>query len=243
MVTMMKSLRSTIWLFVGLGVVLAAGFSLARWRGSYVAASDPSPFVPSHQTEVLQSESQEHATATFGAGCFWCSEAVFQELDGVVAVISGYSGGDRDRSTYAAVSTGESGHAEVVQITYDPQVIGFDELLQVFWKTHDPTTLNRQGADVGPQYRSVIFYHDETQKDIATQYKRQLDQSGQFAAPIVTEISPFERFYTAEGYHQNFFSTNPDQPYCRLVIGPKLQKFRKDFGSKLRKTDPEQAVE
>ncbi|MCS6832617.1 MAG: peptide-methionine (S)-S-oxide reductase MsrA, partial [Flammeovirgaceae bacterium] len=165
--------------------------------------------------------------ATFGAGCFWCVEAVFQRLKGVEKVVSGYSGGAIPNPTYEQVCTGTTGHAEVCQITFNPDQIRFEELLEVFWQTHDPTTLNRQGNDVGTQYRSVIFYHTPQQKEIAEKYKKSLDASGVFSKPIVTEISPFTAFYPAESYHQNYFNNNPYQPYCRFVVQPKVDKFKK----------------
>lgn len=179
-------------------------------------------------------ENKHTALATFGAGCFWCVEAVFMDLNGVKSVVSGYSGGDAKNPTYKQVCSGTTGHAEVVQISYDPAVISFEELLEVFWKTHDPTTLNRQGADVGTQYRSAIFYHDEEQKRLAEEYKQKLDESGAFADPIVTEIVPFKEFYPAEDDHQNYFSQNESQPYCAFVIRPKVDKFRQVFGDKLK---------
>lgn len=172
--------------------------------------------------------------ATFGAGCFWCVEAVFMDLNGVESVVSGYSGGHVDNPTYKQVCAGTTGHAEVIQVRYDPTVISFEELLEVFWKTHDPTTLNRQGADVGTQYRSAIFYHDEEQKRLAEAYKQKLDASGAFVDPIVTEIVTFEKFYPAEDYHQNYFNQNESQPYCAFVIRPKVDKFRQVFGNKLK---------
>lgn len=174
-------------------------------------------------------------TATFGSGCFWCTEAIFQQLKGVVKVESGYSGGARPNPTYDQVCSGATGHAEVTQITYDPAVITFEDLLEVFWKTHDPTTLNRQGADVGTQYRSVIFYHNETQKQLAESYKTKLDASGAWNNPIVTEISTYKAFYKAEDHHQNYYSNNKRAPYCTFVIGPKLEKFEKVFGERLGK--------
>ncbi|MDX2246244.1 MAG: peptide-methionine (S)-S-oxide reductase MsrA [Bacteroidia bacterium] len=172
--------------------------------------------------------------ATLGAGCFWCVEAVFLELKGVIAVESGYSGGHVKNPSYKAICTGTTGHAEVAQITYDPDIISFDELLEVFWQTHDPTTLNRQGNDAGPQYRSVVFYHDDEQKQKAEYYKKELDASGAYAKPIVTEISPLINYYPAESYHQNYFAQNSNQPYCVFVIQPKLDKFRKVFAEKLK---------
>ncbi|MFQ5652262.1 MAG: peptide-methionine (S)-S-oxide reductase MsrA [bacterium] len=172
-------------------------------------------------------------TATLGAGCFWCVEALFQKLKGVHSVVSGYSGGKVVNPTYPEVSTGTTGHAEVVQITFDPRVISFQDLLAVFWRTHDPTTLNRQGADVGSQYRSVIFTHTETQREIAEKSRRETDASGLWPAPIVTEIVPFRNFYVAEDYHQNYYRLNPDQPYCRIVIDPKVRKFILSFQEKM----------
>lgn len=175
-------------------------------------------------------------TATFANGCFWCTEAIFEQLDGVISAVSGYTGGHIENPTYKAVCTGETGHAECLQIVYDPAKISFDELLEVFWQTHDPTTLNRQGADVGTQYRSGIFYHNETQRATAEKYKAELDKSGAFDRPIVTEITPFTRFYPAEDYHQQYFENNENSnPYCRIVIRPKLEKFEKVFKDKLRK--------
>jgi peptide-methionine (S)-S-oxide reductase len=174
-------------------------------------------------------------TATFGTGCFWCTEAIFQELNGVHKVTSGYSGGHVVNPTYEQVTSKNTGHAEVVQIVFDPETISFDELLEVFWQVHDPTTLNRQGADVGPQYRSAIFYHNANQKEKAEYYKAELDKSGAFQNAIVTEISPFKQFYTAEGYHQDFYANNPNYGYCTYVIKPKLDKFRKVFAEKLRR--------
>ena len=173
-------------------------------------------------------------TATFGSGCFWCTEAIFERVNGVVKVESGYSGGIVENPTYQEVCTGTTGHAEVTQITYDPSVISFDELLEIFWKTHDPTTLNKQGNDVGTQYRSVIFYHNENQKELAKKYKSELDKSGAWDNPIVTEISPFKNFYSAEGYHQDYYENNPNQGYCAFVIAPKVEKFEKVFKDKLK---------
>lgn len=172
--------------------------------------------------------------ATFGSGCFWCTEAIFENLNGVTSVVSGYAGGHVDNPTYEEVCTGTTGHAEVTQITYDPNIISFDELLEVFWKTHDPTTLNRQGNDVGTQYRSVIFCHNEEQKELAEKYKAELDKSGAWDDPIVTEISPFTNFYVAEEYHQDYYMNNPNQGYCAFVIAPKLEKFKKVFKDKLK---------
>lgn len=174
--------------------------------------------------------------ATFGSGCFWCTEAVFQDLAGVASVVSGYAGGHIKNPAYREVCEGRTGHAEVVQITYDPEVVSFETLLEVFWKTHDPTTLNRQGNDVGTQYRSVVFYHDEEQHELAQQYKEKLNASQAFASAVVTEISPIDMFYAAEESHQNYFKNNPGQGYCSFVIRPKVDKFKKVFGEKLKET-------
>jgi peptide-methionine (S)-S-oxide reductase len=182
-----------------------------------------------------QSTDSTRALATFGSGCFWCTEAVFQRVKGVEKVVSGYSGGKVKNPTYREVCSGLTGHAEVIQLTYDPTVVSFEELLEIFWKTHDPTTLNRQGADVGTQYRSVVFYHDENQKALAEAYKKSLNDAGAFDAPIVTEISAFQTFYPAEDYHQNYYNLNGNQPYCSFVIQPKLEKFQKVFKDKLKK--------
>ncbi|MCX2740774.1 peptide-methionine (S)-S-oxide reductase MsrA [Pontibacter anaerobius] len=173
-------------------------------------------------------------TATFGNGCFWCTEAVFQELKGVEKVMPGYAGGHVENPTYKQVCSATTGHAEVLQVTYDPQQISYQELLEVFWSTHDPTTLNRQGNDIGPQYRSIIFYHNEEQKQLAEKYKQELDASGAFNDSIVTAIEPLEKFYPAEDYHQNYYSTHGHEPYCSFVIRPKLDKFRKVFKEKLK---------
>ncbi len=173
-------------------------------------------------------------TATFGAGCFWCVEAQFQLLDGVLSVTSGFSGGTVKNPAYKEVCNGTTGHAEVCQVIYDPSKISYDELLAAFWQTHDPTQLNRQGNDVGTQYRSVIFYHNEKQKELAEKYKKELNTSGAWSQPIVTEISPFTVFYKAEGYHQNYFNENGEEPYCHFIIQPKVEKFRKVFKEKLK---------
>ena len=172
-------------------------------------------------------------TATFGTGCFWCTEAIFQQLEGVIKVMSGYSGGHVVNPTYEQVCNKTTGHAECLNIEYDKIKISFDELLEVFWKSHDPTTLNRQGNDSGPQYRSAIFYHNEEQKQKAEKYKAELNETDIFKDPIVTEIEPFTIFYPAENYHQNYYNNNGAQPYCSYVIRPKVEKFRKIFKDKL----------
>lgn len=174
-------------------------------------------------------------TTTFGAGCFWCVEAVFQRLDGVESVASGYSGGHVDKPTYRQVCDGTTGHAEVIQIQFDPSKISYEDLLYVFWRTHDPTTLNRQGNDQGTQYRSVIFYHNESQCAAAEKSKKETDAAHVWPDPMVTEISAFKNFFKAEDYHQNYYNDNQDQPYCRFVIDPKIQKLKKEFKDKLKK--------
>jgi peptide-methionine (S)-S-oxide reductase len=178
----------------------------------------------------------EYKQATFGAGCFWCVEAILQMLEGVEQVISGYSGGAVENPTYQQVCAGETGHAEACQITFDPARISYEQLLEVFWKTHDPTTRNRQGNDIGPQYRSVIFYHDEEQRQLAEEYKSKLDAAKIWAGPILTQIVPFEKFWPAEDYHRDYYNNNPSQGYCRLVITPKIEKFTQVFRNRLKKS-------
>ena len=186
------------------------------------------------KTETISSNATD--TATFANGCFWCTEAIFEGLEGVISATSGYTGGKTENPTYKQVCSGETGHAECLQVVYDPKKISFDELLEVFWETHDPTTLNRQGADVGTQYRSGVFYHNDEQKQKAEKYKAALDKSGAFDKPIVTEITPFTKFYPAEDYHQQYFENNENEnPYCQIVIRPKIEKFRKVFKDKLKK--------
>jgi peptide-methionine (S)-S-oxide reductase len=167
--------------------------------------------------------------ATFGTGCFWCTEAIFQRVKGVIRVESGYSGGQVKNPTYKQVTTGTTGHAEVLRIEYDPRQISYETLLEVFWHTHDPTTLNRQGADVGPQYRSVIFYHNEAQRTKALASKAKTEKAKLWKDPIVTEISPLSTYYPAEDYHQNYFNNNPNAGYCNYVIAPKVKKFKQQF--------------
>jgi peptide-methionine (S)-S-oxide reductase len=172
--------------------------------------------------------------ATFGNGCFWCTEAVFEQLNGVTKVESGYAGGHVKNPSYRDVCEGTTGHAEVLRITYNPQVISFESLLEVFWNTHDPTTKDRQGNDVGTQYRSAVFYHNDEQRRIAEAYLKQLESSHVFSAPIVTEISPLSNYSAAEDYHQEYFRNNPGQGYCQAVVRPKVEKFRKQFAAKLK---------
>ena len=190
---------------------------------------------PQQKNVMNETKTQNgYDTATFGAGCFWCVEAVFQQLKGVVSVKSGYSGGTVKNPAYREVCEGTTGHAEVCQIVYDPKQITFKDLLEAFWQTHDPTTLNRQGNDFGTQYRSVVFYHSEDQKETALKYKKELDLSGAFEKPIITSVDPFTVFYPAEDYHQNYYNLNGDQPYCSYMIRPKLEKFKKAFHDKLK---------
>lgn len=194
--------------------------------------SQQQQFMP--EEKLTTSSNANTDTATFGNGCFWCSEAIFQRLDGVIKVVSGYSGGTVPNPSYEQVCTGTTGHAEVVNVIYDPSKISYDELLSVFWKTHDPTTLNRQGNDVGTQYRSVIFYHNVEQREKAEMYKAALDTSGAWSKPIVTAIEPLKNFYSAEDYHQNYFNNNTRAMYCQYVIRPKLEKFEKVFKDQLK---------
>jgi peptide methionine sulfoxide reductase msrA/msrB len=212
------------------GVVVVSLASFDVGMASWGASPDG---VATANTAVKPEELER---ATFGAGCFWCTEAVFERLEGVYSVTSGFSGGRVPNPTYKQVLAGGTGHAEVVHIVYNPKVISFAELLEVFWKTHDPTTPNRQGADVGPQYRSVIFYHNDEQRQLASKYKEKLNDSGAFAAPVVTEISPFRGFSPAEAYHQGYFEKNGRLPYCQRVIVPKVKKVERVFRDKLKDT-------
>lgn len=175
--------------------------------------------------------------ATFGAGCFWCVEAVYEIVEGVERVESGYSGGHVENPSYKEVTSGQTGHAEVARLHFDPEVISYEELLEVLWHTHNPTTLNRQGNDIGPQYRSVIFYHNDEQKEIAERSLKRTDESDLWEDPIVTKIEPLENYYVAENYHQNYFENNPNAGYCSIVIAPKIAKFKKEF-SHLLKDNP-----
>jgi peptide-methionine (S)-S-oxide reductase len=183
-----------------------------------------------HKTDMKEN----YEVATFGGGCFWCTEAIFERVRGVINVESGYSGGHTVNPDYGMVSSGSTGHAEVVQVTFDPEVVSFLELLEIFFKTHDPTTLNRQGADVGTQYRSIVLYHTEQQRELTLRTIKLLDSEGIWKDPIVTAVEPFERFYPAEAYHQEYYENNPNQGYCRLVINPKLSKLEKIFKEKLK---------
>ncbi len=202
----------------------------ALFAGLLSFLSTTMTFTDNNHTVSVQTEK-----ATFGMGCFWCSEAVFQDLKGVQKVQSGYEGGQAENPTYKQVCTGTTGHAEVIEVTYNPQEISYEELLEVFWKLHDPTTLNRQGADVGTQYRSVIFYHNAKQKEIAEKYKADLNAQKVFPNPIVTEISPASVFYAAENYHQDYYTLHGQEPYCQFVIKPKMDKLEQVFKDKLKK--------
>lgn len=190
---------------------------------------------PMEGTPQLTSANPNLDSATFGAGCFWCVEAVFQQLNGVKHIESGYSGGTVKNPAYREVCNGTTGHAEVCRIIYDKTVVSFDELLEVFWKTHDPTTLNQQGNDHGTQYRSVIFYHNDDQYNLATKYKEEINGSGAYPSPVVTEISPLINYYKAEDYHQNYYKLNGQESYCKFVIQPKVEKFEKIFKNKMKK--------
>ena len=216
--------------------------SIVTTLAIFSAACEPSTKQPVNKSNIMSEESNIPAgkktdTATFGTGCFWCTEAVFQELKGVLKATSGYTGGNVANPSYEEVCSGTTGHAEALQIIYDPAVITYDELLEVFWEAHDPTSLNRQGNDVGTQYRSAIFYHNAEQKEKAEHYKAELNKSGAYDKPIVTEITGVTKFYPAEDYHQNYYNTHGSQPYCYLVIRPKVEKFEKVFKNKLKKNN------
>jgi peptide-methionine (S)-S-oxide reductase len=258
--------KQTIWIVLAVVVAAALMLVVQRWMGSQPPATPVvpgqegagRPAVPVRPTsyepetpaaEPSRSESDittnakdkpvaERATATFGGGCFWCTEAVFRELKGVHSVVSGYSGGRTENPTYEQVLTGRTGHAEVIQIEYDPSELRYEELLEVFFSTHDPTTHNRQGNDVGPQYRSVIFFHDEEQEKIARDVIKELRREKVFPNRIVTDVDEFEKFYPAEDYHQEYFANNADKnPYCAMVVRPKVEKFRKVFAAKLKEKE------
>jgi peptide-methionine (S)-S-oxide reductase len=216
------------WVF---GVMLAIAIL-------YCVLNQPEFVMPENfpKLEVDPAQIDENAVsiATFGNGCFWCTEAVFQQLKGVKSVKSGYSGGTVKNPSYYEVCSESTGHAEAIQITYDPSIISYPELLEVFWRSHDPTTLNRQGNDVGTQYRSVIFTHTPAQQELAEKYKAMINEANVFPNPVVTEIVPFTEFYVAEANHQNFYADNPNQGYCRVMIRPKLEKLKKIFGEKVK---------
>ncbi|MFM8270804.1 MAG: peptide-methionine (S)-S-oxide reductase MsrA [Gemmata sp.] len=194
----------------------------------------PEPFPVLAPDEVGPATVSGPELATFGSGCFWCTEAVFLQVKGVLSVESGYSGGHVPNPSYKWVCTGRTGHAEVVQVTFDPAAVSYPELLEVFWRSHDPTTRNRQGNDVGPQYRSVIFFHSDKQKETAERYRAKIDEAQVFRAPVVTEITKFEAFYKADHEHQNYYANNPRAGYCRAIIGPKVEKLKKVFGDRVK---------
>jgi len=198
-----------------------------------MCSQDTQSHIPKIQPAVTDTTAVTD-TATLAAGCFWCVEAIYQRLEGVSSVISGYTGGTVKNPTYEEVCSGETGHAEACQIVYNPKKISFEDLLEVFWSSHDPTSLDRQGADVGTQYRSAIFYRNDRQKSIAEQYKKKLNDQKIFENPVVTEIVPFTEFYPAERYHQNYFNQNIDKPYCSMVIRPKVDKIEKIFKAKVK---------
>ncbi|MBX3424523.1 MAG: peptide-methionine (S)-S-oxide reductase MsrA [Pirellulales bacterium] len=220
---------------------IAAVVTTAVALGGYLMAAEPSttPAPQADDAPVAAPAEPKLELATFGGGCFWCIETVFEMLAGVHAVESGYSGGRKPNPSYEDVSSGLTGHAEVIQIAYDPRVVTYAELLEVFWKVHDPTTLNRQGPDRGTQYRSVVFYHNDEQRKLAEKYKTKLDESGAYPDPIVTEIAKFEKYYPAEEYHQDYFRKNPSNAYCRINTLPKLEKLKKAFADKLKGTKPQ----
>ena len=220
-------------LFAALGFIFSVGvFVMDANAADPAKGSDAKP----HKGDKAE-KSEKLEQATLGNGCFWCTEAVFAELKGVKSAISGYSGGQVENPTYEQVCTGRTGHAEVIQVTFDPQVISFAKLLEVFFKTHDPTTLNAQGPDHGTQYRSAIFYHSEEQKREAEEIIAKLEEARAFDAPIVTEVTEFEKFYPAEDFHQEYFANNPRDRYCRVMIPPKLGKLRKAFAEILKEKD------
>ena len=213
----------------------AVGYAQQSSKGSSVNSAPKNSTEGDPTADQADAGGQKMATATFGGGCFWCVEAVFENLQGVHSVISGYAGGRNANPTYEQVCTGRTGHAEVCQIHYDPQQVSFSELLEVFWKTHDPTTLNRQGPDTGTQYRSVIFYHDPQQRELAETYKKKLNEADAFnGRKVVTEISPLPTFYPAEEYHQDFYVKNPNQGYCAAIVRPKVEKFKQVFADKVK---------
>jgi peptide-methionine (S)-S-oxide reductase len=222
---------------IPLGLLTVLAVSLAAFEFMPGNASVHGNF-PAPDPEVTRADALTPTDgaelATFGSGCFWCTEAVFQQLKGVEKVVSGYSGGNVPNPTYQQVCSGRTGHAEVIQVLFDPKVVTYPELLEVFWRTHDPTTRDRQGNDVGSQYRSVIFTHSDRQRESAERYRRKLDEAHVFSKPIVTDIVPFSTFYPAELYHQNYYADHSRQPYCQAVIGPKLDKLRAVFQDKLK---------
>ncbi|WP_306352749.1 peptide-methionine (S)-S-oxide reductase MsrA [Flavobacterium sp. '19STA2R22 D10 B1'] len=211
------------------------GLSLIMLTFSCQSKEKESKEMVENQSETVSSNAKDYEVATFAGGCFWCTEAVFLQLEGVQKVVSGYTGGTIKNPSYKEISTGSTGHAEAIEITFDPKVIKYTDLLDIFFATHDPTSLNRQGADVGTQYRSEIFYHSAKQKEEAEAAIKSMDDQNIFGKKIVTKLSPAVAFYKAEDYHQNYYSQNSNQPYCQMVISPKLEKLKKKFQTKLKK--------
>lgn len=202
---------------------------------SFIGCNEGKSEVKKEMKKIMNDKNPNLETATFGSGCFWCTEAIFERVNGVISVVSGYSGGEVENPTYTEVCNGTTGHAECTQITFDSSIVSYDELLEIFWKTHDPTTLDKQGNDVGTQYRSVIFYHNNEQLQKAEYYKSKLTEEKIWDKPIVTEITKFEKFYPAEDYHQEYYDNNRNQGYCSFIITPKVEKFEKIFKDKLKK--------
>jgi len=219
-----------LWLYIVLMVPILSCQGQVKTKNNATKMNTSTTKAPI--TNAIHPEGTE--IITLGAGCFWCIEAVFQDLKGVVSATSGYSGGTVVNPSYKEVCTAQTGHAEVVQVTFDPKIVSLPEILEVFWQVHDPTTLNRQGNDAGTQYRSAIFFHNDYQRKIAEEYKIKLDESHAFENPIVTEITAFSNYYKAEDYHQDYYNQNGDQPYCQFVVKPKLDKFHKVFKDKLK---------
>jgi peptide-methionine (S)-S-oxide reductase len=228
--------RLALGLFTG-GVLLGLWAALSRPREFSPPETFPVLDAAELRAEPPATPAAKTEVATFGAGCFWCTEAVFQRVRGVKTVVSGYSGGSVPDPTYEQVCDGTTGHAEVVQVTFDPTAVSYADLLEVFWRSHDPTTPDRQGYDKGPQYRSVIFYHTDRQRELAERYMRKIDAAGVYPAAVVTEIVPFAAFYPAGPDHQDYYARNSRQPYCRAVIGRKLDKLKAVFGDRLLKPD------
>jgi len=211
-------------------------FLVTLFAATFLTACSQTPNTKSNNKAkpMTSNPNAKLETIYLGEGCFWCTEAFFQRINGVISVESGYGGGFVENPTYEQVCDKNTGHVELAKVVFDPAIVSFDEILEIFWKTHDPTTLDQQGNDIGPQYKSVVYYVTETQKQVAQKYKEALDKSGAFSAPIVTTIEPFKNYYPAENYHQNYYNSNTNQGYCRFVIAPKLEKFEKVFKDKLK---------
>ena len=230
-------MRKLLPWIIGVDLLILAGIAVwffAPAEKAYVVPEDFPALTPDEAGPEPAPSGSATEVATFGNGCFWCTEAVFQQYKGVLKVESGYTGGQVKNPTYKEVCTGGTGHAEVVQITFDPKVISFVNLLEVFWRSHDPTTLNRQGNDVGTQYRSAVFYHSERQRELAEKFKAKIDAARVLDKPVVTEITPAGEFYPAEAYHQDYFDNNTRAPYCRMIIRPKLDKLKSVLPGQLK---------